>query len=160
MPVSEVGQMMKSVIYQPLIIDKRIIGVIGIQSLNEHAYNNAYQKMIRTLASYSAIALDNANVYLQIEEKNEMLRKAINSLEEVTITDQLTGAYNRHYLDKFLNKDLAKLKREYFKPDDREMLNYGLIMIDADHFKQVNDVYGHDAGDKVLISRHFYSNLP
>lgn len=63
--------------------------------------------------------------------------------EELSITDQLTQLYNRSYLDKILHKEITRFQR------------YGtlmsVIMIDIDYFKEVNDLYGHLAGDTVLI---------
>jgi len=63
-------------------------------------------------------------------------------LEHETITDPLIGIYNRRYMDRRLEEELAKAKR------------YGLalavLMLDVDHFKRVNDVHGHQAGDLVL----------
>jgi len=73
-------------------------------------------------------------------------------LEKVSLTDQLTGAHNRRFLDKNIIKEVAQLNRMYFEAEKEEALpKLGFIMLDMDHFKQVNDVYGHDAGDKVLV---------
>jgi len=59
-------------------------------------------------------------------------------LVKLSITDPLTHAYNRRYMDDQLKANLTS----------RELAT--LLMIDIDHFKQVNDTYGHDAGDEVL----------
>jgi len=65
------------------------------------------------------------------------------SLEKLTITDSLTGIGNRRYFEQKLEEEIARVKR------------YGnslsLIMFDIDHFKKVNDTYGHEMGDNVLI---------
>lgn len=63
--------------------------------------------------------------------------------EELSITDQLTQLYNRGYLDNILHKEITRTQR-YGTP-------MSVIMIDIDYFKEVNDIYGHLAGDKVLI---------
>ncbi len=81
-------------------------------------------------------------------EKNNALNEALNSLEKLSLSDQLTGAHNRHFLKKFMPQELAKLKRDHVS-DIGESL--GFMMIDIDFFKKINDNYGHDAGDKVLI---------
>jgi diguanylate cyclase (GGDEF)-like protein len=84
----------------------------------------------------------------ELNEKNEALSQALNSLEQLSLSDQLTSAHNRHFLQKFMPQELAKLKRDHAS-DPNE--NIGLMMIDIDYFKKVNDTYGHDAGDKVLV---------
>ena len=83
----------------------------------------------------------------ELKNKNEELSKALIALEKFSLCDQLTGAHNRHFLQKLMPQELAKLRREY-KYDENY---FGMIMVDIDFFKQVNDTYGHDAGDKVLM---------
>lgn len=63
--------------------------------------------------------------------------------EELAITDRLTGLYNRLKLDEVLNYEIAQTRR-YETP-------LSIIIIDIDHFKSVNDTYGHQTGDMVLI---------
>ena len=66
----------------------------------------------------------------------------ISLLESENITDPLTKMYNRRYLDRRLDEEVARAKRY--------ALDLSVIMIDIDHFKRVNDTYGHQAGDVVL----------
>lgn len=63
-------------------------------------------------------------------------------LQESAFTDALTGLYNRKFLEEHSKKLIAQAKRESF--------NIGILLLDMDHFKSVNDEYGHDIGDKVL----------
>jgi len=63
-------------------------------------------------------------------------------VKENALTDQLTGLYNRRYLEEILDKIAASTIRE------NSLL--GILMLDVDYFKKVNDTYGHDAGDEVL----------
>jgi diguanylate cyclase (GGDEF)-like protein/PAS domain S-box-containing protein len=63
-------------------------------------------------------------------------------LRELAIRDPLTGLYNRRYLDETLPRELARIKR-----DGRPL---ALVMIDIDHFKAINDRFGHPAGDQVI----------
>lgn len=63
-------------------------------------------------------------------------------LEEISITDALTGIYNRRYFDELFEKIVNGAKR------DDELIN--LIIMDIDFFKQYNDTYGHQMGDEVL----------
>ncbi|NVJ54007.1 MAG: diguanylate cyclase [Campylobacteraceae bacterium] len=71
-----------------------------------------------------------------LEEKNE-------KLEKLYITDKLTNIYNRQKLDTELEKEIYRSGRTGHK--------FSLILVDIDHFKKVNDEYGHQVGDSVLI---------
>lgn len=68
----------------------------------------------------------------------------ISLLERESVTDSLTGLFNRRHLDRSLIEEVARSQR------------YGLPLsissLDIDHFKRINDRYGHEAGDQVLIS--------
>lgn len=64
------------------------------------------------------------------------------TIKEQAIRDPLTGVYNRHYLDEMLPRELVRASRE--------LSELSIVMIDLDHFKVINDTYGHAAGDEVL----------
>lgn len=68
--------------------------------------------------------------------------KQYNDLEEKSTRDNLTGLYNRYYFESIFYQELLRAER-YSTP-------LSLLMLDLDYFKQVNDTYGHDAGDYVL----------
>ena len=74
-----------------------------------------------------------------LELKN---RSLVKQLEEMAIRDSLTGLYNYRYLQKCLDDELERSRRYGHK--------FFILMIDADHFKDVNDTYGHLFGDHVL----------
>ncbi len=78
----------------------------------------------------------------QTEEKVKEQARTIEELRSRVRIDGLTGLLNRHALESDLSKELSKVKR-YRYP-------LCLIMCDIDHFKKVNDTYGHSIGDKVL----------
>lgn len=85
-----------------------------------------------------------ARVRTQIRRKKyqEALRSNYQKSVSMAITDGLTGLYNRHYLNTHLD-NMARQAQENAKP-------LTLMMMDVDHFKEVNDQYGHEAGDLVL----------
>ena len=75
--------------------------------------------------------------------KNELELKNI-ELSKLAITDQLTGIYNRLKLDEVLQNEAARYSRSNN--------SFGLIIMDIDHFKKINDTYGHPAGDRILMT--------
>lgn len=77
----------------------------------------------------------------------------MSALKESAFRDGLTGLYNRKFLDEHSKKLIPYARREKF--------NIGVLMLDMDHFKAVNDEYGHDIGDKVLkeLSRILEENV-
>ena len=74
-------------------------------------------------------------------------------LRDLALRDPLTGLRNRRYLKEFLGKESLRLQRSWH-PDSlakgNPARNLGMIMLDLDHFKRVNDTHGHGAGDEVL----------
>ncbi len=70
------------------------------------------------------------------------LREANKALEELSITDQMTKLYNRGYWESCLSREYERFKRT------GEPVT--LVMFDIDHFKKVNDTYGHQPGDEVI----------
>lgn len=65
------------------------------------------------------------------------------ALEQLAMTDQLTGLYNRYFLNSFIEKALSLAKRHKYP--------LSIIMIDLDKFKHINDTFGHEQGDEVLV---------
>lgn len=72
----------------------------------------------------------------ELSEKNKILK-------EIADTDELTGLYNRYFLDEKIAEEIEKA--------DKNDTPLSLIIFDLDHFKRVNDTWGHDVGDVVLI---------
>jgi diguanylate cyclase (GGDEF)-like protein len=101
-------------------------------------------------------ALSQTNIRLQeeIQERTqigETLRQYTLQLEamqirlqEQTIRDPLTGAFNRRYLIETLEREIANAVRSQYQ--------LGLMIMDIDHFKKINDTYGHQTGDYVLVN--------
>lgn len=108
--------------------------------------NRLLNKTNRKLARANAEAAElMAEVELkneQIEALNQTLTKQNGEIELLSVTDHLTQAFNRNYLDKQLPSEIKRIRRY------RHSLS--VILCDIDHFKKVNDRYGHRVGDLVL----------
>ena len=70
------------------------------------------------------------------------IRQLQEALQEQAVRDSLTGCFNRRYLDETLERELWRARREGYP--------LAVVILDLDHFKQINDTYGHLAGDEVL----------
>lgn len=148
------GEPTESMIYLPLVVDRKVIGCMSVQSRRVNAYGDNELQMLRTIANYTAIALDNADSHTKLEDtlqeletKNVELGDALEKIEQISLTDPLTGAHNRRFLEKFIQGEISQLRRDANKGINDEL---AFILMDVDHFKQVNDIYGHEAGDQVL----------
>jgi diguanylate cyclase (GGDEF)-like protein len=87
------------------------------------------------------IELRNANQLLQLQiERIEMLQE---QLQELAVRDPLTELYNRRYLQESLEIEFAH--------PERSSLPTAILMMDSDHLKEINDKYGHKAGDDFLV---------
>lgn len=130
------GRQPKSAVFCPLLIAGHVLGVLTLQSYHENAYNSNHVDIIRALASYMAIALNNS-------QQSESLKITARELELLSKTDPLTGLYTRRHI-------IEKMEEEY-----RRYIRYGkvftLMIVDIDNFKKFNDVYGHSCGDHVLV---------
>jgi diguanylate cyclase (GGDEF)-like protein len=89
-----------------------------------------------------------------VAERSEALAQANKELQEMSLTDPLTEARNRRFFQATIQSDVSQAIRAYSSPDPtRSRRNRDIIfyLIDADHFKEINDRFGHDAGDQMLV---------
>ena len=95
--------------------------------------------MLELLASHAAIALDNARLFSEVQQ--------------LATTDSLTGIFNRRHFFALARGEVERSRRYQYP--------LSLIMLDIDHFKQVNDTYGHATGDMILqqIAQRCRKNL-
>lgn len=85
-----IGEITESIIYLPLNLKDKTIGVISVQSFNKNAYTQYHIGILKNLAVYTAIALDNANAYQEIESQKTKIQEALNELQ--TTQQQLVEA--------------------------------------------------------------------
>ncbi|MGL1892471.1 MAG: GGDEF domain-containing protein [Spirochaetaceae bacterium] len=126
----------KSIIYLPLLVGDEFIGLITVQSYKENAYSVVDVDSFDILSSYAAIALNNAR-------QSEMIRKQNKELVVLATLDSLTGIKNRRAFFEDVRKCRAWARRL--------KVPHSFILLDLDHFKKINDKYGHPAGDFCLI---------
>jgi diguanylate cyclase (GGDEF)-like protein/PAS domain S-box-containing protein len=112
----------------PLIVRGEIMGLLAINSAQLNYFTAHHVKMAATFADQVAIALENARLFEEVQN--------------LALTDALTGLYNRRGLFEIGHIEFTRTRR-LERP-------FSIIMIDIDHFKQVNDQYGHPVGDQVL----------
>jgi diguanylate cyclase (GGDEF)-like protein len=86
--------------------------------------------------------MENTLLYERLRRKHLSLEKANREIKLLSRTDSLTGCYNRGHLNELLPREITRALR-YKHP-------MALAMCDIDHFKKVNDTYGHQCGDEVL----------
>lgn len=111
------------------------IGQLGI-AFNQMA--TSIQKREGELRDFAA------DLERTVDERTEELRRQNKRLERISIEDHLTGIYNRRYFFDLAEKEVERAKR-YGNP-------LSVVILDADHFKKMNDTYGHLIGDQILVN--------
>jgi len=112
----------------PLKLRDQVIGVMNVEDEKFNAFGEDDLRLLSTLASQIAVAIENARLY---EEK-----------EKQAITDEKTGLFNYRHFQRVLRDELRRARRyNHF---------LSLLMLDVDHFKNYNDHWGHLRGDEVL----------
>ncbi len=126
---SRVGSVygLKTTLARALITEQGVVGAIVLSQRTGEAWSPVAQRLLGAAAEEASAALARAYSYREAEARAS--------------TDALTGLPNRRYFDEFCGL-LARRRRA----DDA----VGVLMIDIDHFKRVNDSFGHPAGDQVL----------
>ncbi|CAM2066134.1 Diguanylate cyclase [Sulfidibacter corallicola] len=147
---------------------ERLEGVLVLINNEDHdAFDAADAHKLNRFREHAIAAISKARVLQELRTKNDAivaqseelrsknqeLREAYRKLEEVSLTDPLTGLRNRRFLVKHIHRDVHKVLRDYSEPGADTFGNSDMIffLLDVDHFKMVNDNHGHAAGDRVLV---------
>ncbi|WP_409341111.1 sensor domain-containing diguanylate cyclase [Paenibacillus sp. MBLB4367] len=115
----------RSLIASPIIVNGEVVGVVLVTHRLPNFFSYENYKLLQVLSSHIGLAIANASLH--------------NEVQRMVITDNLTGLYERHYLDEQVN---LHQKKDFCG---------SLIVVDIDNFKTVNDTFGHQVGDKILI---------
>ncbi|UCF92712.1 MAG: sensor domain-containing diguanylate cyclase [Desulfobacterales bacterium] len=133
----------KSLVMLPLATMKKTLGVACVlTSIKESFITHETLKLLAILAKQCSLVIENTFLYEGLKKKHESLEKANGEIRILSITDALTGCYNRGYLNQHLPQEIKRSLR-YRHP-------LAVALCDIDHFKKVNDTYGHLCGDMVL----------
>jgi len=112
----------------PLVTHDELVGMLHLEGLDAGPAYEEQERLAVTVAEQLALALGNAR-----------LRE---SLRRQSVLDPLTGLFNRRHFDAALKRELARARRKN--------VSVSLVLVDIDHFKRVNDGFGHAVGDAVL----------
>jgi len=119
----------RSIVAVPVRFREQCLGVIElINCVGPEGFSQRDLVLLEALADYAAIAIENA--------------RHVQRIHELTITDDCTSLYNARHLNFMLDTEIYRSHRYAFE--------FSLIFIDLDHFKSVNDTYGHMVGSKLL----------
>jgi len=113
------------------------VQIIKSNVLEIHTLSNSLAKMSESIYDYQT------KLEHKVKERTIELQEKNKELERLSVTDKLTGLYNRIKLDRSIDTEIERAKRY----NDI----FGIIIIDIDFFKSVNDTYGHQTGDTILI---------
>ena len=116
----------------PMLAQGKVFGVLYLEPLEMVGLSTQ-------VFAHFADLLSSAADTLSLSLSNLRLR---NSLRDLSIRDSLTGLYNRRYMEEGLERELDRAQRQGH--------SVSVVMLDVDHFKLLNDTYGHDAGDTTL----------
>jgi diguanylate cyclase (GGDEF)-like protein len=118
----------------PLIAGGIIIGAVRLEAV-KNFWTPSRQSVVESYLSSAASALSNLRL--------------LDTMKQQANVDALTGLYNRRFLEDYARKLIAMARRK-----DQPL---GFIMLDLDHFKAANDIFGHEVGDRIL--RHFAQTI-
>ena len=119
---------LKSSVVLPLRLHDRVTGTLAVGSSEPHMFSDQRRGMLEVIANQLSVSLANARAYARVQS--------------LSVTDALTGLFNRRMFHERLDEALAR--------SERSGGPLTLVILDIDHFKVINDTYGHPVGDDVL----------
>ena len=114
----------------PLKIEKEIVGVLNINDGEQDSFEESSLEMVLDISDFISMSVSNAILYEQTKQ--------------LAVTDGLTGISNRPNMEQALQNEFERSMR-YGAP-------LSVVLLDVDHFKGVNDTYGHQKGDEILVA--------
>ena len=114
----------------PLKIEKEIVGVLNINDGEQDSFEESSLEFVLDISDFISMSVSNAILYEQTKQ--------------LAVTDGLTGISNRPNMEQALQNEFERSMR-YGAP-------LSVVLLDVDHFKGVNDTYGHQKGDEILVA--------
>jgi diguanylate cyclase (GGDEF)-like protein len=123
----------------PILDGEQLVGIVSMRDLIHH-----YQNRLETAFNEARHEIDELKKLVSIAdgEKIETLIQEVQRYKELSLTDYLTGLFNKRYFQTRIVEEVARAKRSSYE--------LSLIFCDIDYFKRVNDRFGHHIGDEVL----------
>lgn len=118
----------RSFVLSPLSVGDRSLGLVRVESQSPGEFSFDDSRLLRNICDLAVVVLERAILFKRTKD--------------LAIKDSLTGLFVRSYFSEYLSKELKRSQRQKSK--------LGLIMLDIDDFKKINDSYGHLVGDMVL----------
>ena len=132
-----------TLIMLPLSSTKRTLGVVLLVTfIQENYITQENMKLLTMLAKQYSLIMENTILYERLRMKNRSLEKANGEIRLLSRTDSLTRCYTRGYLNEHLPHEIKRALRY------KHWLS--ITLCDIDHFKKINDKFGHQCGDLVL----------
>ncbi|TKJ29506.1 MAG: hypothetical protein CEE40_08380 [Chloroflexi bacterium B3_Chlor] len=127
----------------PLKVRERTVGVLRASSAEAmKPFNDNDRYLLSALADYATIAIENARLYEAVQQELAERKRAEETIRQLAYHDTLTGLPNRTLFNDRLGVALAQARRHKLK--------LAVMLLDLDHFKDVNDSLGHSVGDQLL----------
>lgn len=125
---SEPWRTLRSTLIVPLVADGDVIGVINLYHEEPNAFQADDLRVMSFVGELAGKAVNNARLFEETQE--------------TAFTDALTGIRNARYLRHFLDQEINRAKKNHHQ--------MAVMVMDLDHFKPINDNYGHEKGDEIL----------
>jgi len=141
--------------YNSWMANLAMLGVLSLPIIAVYALLDphlpAQASRFRVLITLATMFLMAFLLFIQHRRLNRELLRTNVVLQKASLTDPLTGLRNRRYFSATIEADVSQTLRAYNDGHDQHIRDLVFYLIDADNFKEVNDRYGHDVGDKVLV---------
>ena len=158
--------LIRAILGMPLVLNGQLVGVIGVARgiESDKSFSDEDITVLKRFAALAVLALQNARLFeqaqseIQFRRKTEMELRNANQvlqlqieriellqeqLQEQAVRDSLTNLFNRRYLEETLEVEFARATRS--------VSSLAILMMDCDGLKNINDTYGHKAGDDFLV---------